>query len=1055
MKTLTKILLSIVALVFVSVVSAQTVITSKSYQTDFEDAQERGQWRRNSGLKGPKCPSKWFFGAPGANTGNFGLFISGDNGATNSYVTKPVSVVAYRSITLEEGYYELTFEWQAGGIYNVDGMYVCWVPENKVDTTKLASADKSPFLQTDFINEKYGLYFGADSLGLGQRTWNAITDTIYSDGTKYNLVFVWRNGVVGLTPPAAAIDNIMIKELGSCKKPTGLSVAQKGDDVVFQWRGEADCYDVRYSLGEGSAPVYIDSITTKYCEIKDLFAGIATFYVRSRCGEERSAWSSFEKFIYSTGGECLNFLNLDPKKCFFGSTKNPKTQAGVVDYGYLAMESRHTIHWKQDEYDVRTNTGAEALKTVPKGEIASVRLGNWGVKYEAECIEYDYMVDSAKSAILLLNYAVVLQDPDHEAAEQPKFTLEILYNNKPLDEYGCGEAFFTAGENTDGPGWYCVTDDVTNIPVWWKDWTTIAINLREYHGKSLKIRLQTYDCNQGAHYGYAYFTLGCSDGKIKGLTCGNDSAYNVFQGPEGFLYRWYLPTNREVTLSEERIFRVPSSDTLTYYLDVIQPTNKQCYYTLTASAVARFPFADAEVEQISEDCKNVARFQNKSCIIRVNQVTNKVTKTDDPCESFYWVFSDGTTSTAENPTHIFPDKGGTYTATLYARIADGLCEEDTTFVLTFPEVGQINQVIDESICFGDPYFMNGDPQKPIYVAGTYSDTIFNEYGCEVISTLNLTVLPKPQDSYVYDTICSHEEYYFGDELITETGIYKKSFKTENGCDSVSTLDIVINESLFIDFDSTVWVCEDDENLIVPYSVLSGNFLSCDVDMKSVTNNISYVAASNVVPMPDALVVPMPDSIVPGRYNLNLTFAESACGLESVDLPISVYYSKQIMAQRWNDVLAVKNEKFNHLWNDNDTSGYQFVAFQWFKNGFPIADATSSILYEPDGLDLEAEYSVLLTRLPDNVSIMSCVADLKDLSADTNDEVLVFETNKTLSVVTSQEASMRIWTSTGILVDTIDVKVGENTLSTLGLSGMYILDFLLDDGSREIKQVVFE
>ena len=43
--------------------------------------------------------------------------------------------------------------------------------------------------------------------------------------------------------------------------------------------------------------------------------------------------------------------------------------------------------------------------------------------------EYDYIVDSTKSAILLLNYAVILQDPNHESQDQPRFTLQILKSN--------------------------------------------------------------------------------------------------------------------------------------------------------------------------------------------------------------------------------------------------------------------------------------------------------------------------------------------------------------------------------------------------------------------------------------------------------------------------------------------------------------------------------------------------------------------------------------------------------------------------------------------------
>lgn len=1046
MKTLTKILSTFVSLMFVGVVSAQTVVTSKSYKTDFEDLREYKEWRLNTGRRGPSCFNKWYFGIAGANTGNAGLFVSGDEGATNAYVGKPTSVVAYRPIVLDEGYYEFSFDWQAGGVQNVDGLYVCWVPESEVDTSLLASIDKSPFLQTDFVNEKYGLFFGSDSLGLGQRTWNSLSDTIYSDGTRYNLVFVWRNGVVGLVPPAVAIDNIMITEVGLCNKPTNLSVAQKGDDVILQWKGDADSYDIRYTLGPDGEPHYIDSVTTKYYEVKDLFAGIATFYVRSRCGNERSAWTSLEKFVYSTGGTCLNYLNLDGR-CFTGKTTGLSMQPGMVDFGYLAMESRHTIHWKQDEYDARTLTGGVALKTVPPGEIASVRLGNWGVQYETESIEYDYIVDSTKSAILLLNYAVILQDPQHEAKDQPKFTLEILKNkNEPLDEYGCGEAFFTAGENTSGEGWYAAGGGSGEPVVWWKDWTTIAINLREYHGQSLKIRLQTFDCNQGAHFGYAYFTLGCSDGKIRGLSCAGDER-NKFEGPEGFLYRWYLPSDPDNTLWEGRVLDVDPNDTLTYYLDVIQPTNKQCYYTLSASAVARYPVADADYKIDVGNCQNVVRFTNKSSILRVNQVSGETTLTDEPCESFTWIFEKDDLSfrdsvEAEHPTYSFPEEGGIYNVTLKAYIAGKKCYADTTFAISLPTIGAVRDTTFATVCFGEPYMLNG---RPIFVSGTYSDTLLNEYGCEVISSLTLDVLPKPEDVLLYDTICSDVEYYFNDKLITETGIYRDTVKTLLGCDSITTLDILVNEALHVEFDSMIVACADDEEIVVPYNVTSGNLLAYNAKID--LGGGLFDEQADLVPEEDVLTIPMPDSIVPGNYSIGLTFSQKSCAPGEIILPVKVYYSKTVLAQRWNDVLAVKNEDYN--------GGYEFIAFQWYKNGQIIEGATSSILYQPEGLDLNAEYAVLLTRLSDNVTTMTCVAELKDLSGATDSRVLVFTADNALEVETAQVSKMKIWTPTGILLKEIDLTEGSNIISTSGMSGMHILDFLFKDEHREIKQVVFE
>ena len=148
--SISKISFSILFLLLAVLLSAQTVLNSDYYQTDFEDQAEYVNWRLNTGSRGSICANRWYIGEPGANIGKGGLYISGDNGATNKYVNTPVSVVAYRSFTLDAGYYELSFDWQAGGLSNVDGFYVCWVPENKVDTMYLASVDNS-FIQINFI----------------------------------------------------------------------------------------------------------------------------------------------------------------------------------------------------------------------------------------------------------------------------------------------------------------------------------------------------------------------------------------------------------------------------------------------------------------------------------------------------------------------------------------------------------------------------------------------------------------------------------------------------------------------------------------------------------------------------------------------------------------------------------------------------------------------------------------------------------------------------------------------------------------------------------------
>jgi hypothetical protein len=329
-------------------------------------------------------------------------------------------------------------------------------------------------------------------------------------------------------------------------------------------------------------------------------------------------------------------------------------------------------------------------------------------------------------------------------------------------------------------------------------------------------------------------------------------------------------------------------------------------------------------------------------------------------------------------------------------------------------VGASQDTIHETIGFGKPYVWNG---IPLYESGCYSDTIAGEYGCDVITTLNLNVLPASEPIEIKDTICSDEEYYFNGELITKTGVYTYEGESVFGCDSIVTLDIIVNESLHINFDSVVWACEDDENVTIPYSVTSGSFTACDLEV--VGDGKSYVSLNDVVPESNMLLFPMPKDVIPGVYDLNIKFAETSCGLDAISLPMHIYYSKSILVQRWGDVLAVTNENYN--------GGYDFIAFQWYKNGKPIEGAISSILYDPDGLDINAEYSVLLTRRDDNVTIKTCVAELYNL--DTNDtDVIVFKTDNTVEVDVPNAAKMKVWSATGILVKEIDLHKGNNTIS---------------------------
>ena len=537
--------------------------------------------------------------------------------------------------------------------------------------------------------------------------------------------------------------------------------------------------------------------------------------------------------------------------------------------------------------------------------------------------------------------------------------------------------------------------------------------------------------------------MGCSDGKIKGLTCG-DADSTIFKAPDGFKYKWYLPDKPEEIICDSQYFSRPATDTLTYYLDVIQPTNINCYYTLIASMVGRWPRAKVNCIHEVNSCHNTVTFDNQSYVKRINQITNDSVSTVEKCESFFWDFGDGKTSTSENPIHIYPDTGGVYTVRLSAGIADGKCTDDTIFTIVLPKVGEIVDTLHAVVCEGSYYEFNG---KSYSEQGYYSDTVLTDYGCDSIVVLDL-VIAYPFDTILYDTICSDELYVFNGEEIKETGIYRFVGETLYGCDSIVDLNIVVNQALYVNFDSLITVCADEKSFNVAYDIISGKILSYTAQI--VSDLDSYEETDVLRPIDSQLVIPMPEDIVPGKYMLNVKFGDESCGggKDGEKIPIEVLYSKDVLVQRWNDVLAVKNADYNG-------GNFEFTSFQWYKNGTPIEGAISSILYEEDGLDLDAEYSVLLTRLGSDIKLMSCVIDLFDYSQVDEDKKVVFsvsnDKSSTVNVSASSKARLRVWLSSGLLYKEFDIENGMNTIYLE--DGFYIFDFMFENNQRKIQQIV--
>ena len=116
----------VVAMFFSISIQAQT-ITPLPYFCGFEDATENAQWTLNpTATSAVVLPNKWFIGKAAAQMGLQSLYISGDEGQTNSYVTQKVAAVyAYREFILPAGQtHTISFHYRSLGD-NSCKLYVC------------------------------------------------------------------------------------------------------------------------------------------------------------------------------------------------------------------------------------------------------------------------------------------------------------------------------------------------------------------------------------------------------------------------------------------------------------------------------------------------------------------------------------------------------------------------------------------------------------------------------------------------------------------------------------------------------------------------------------------------------------------------------------------------------------------------------------------------------------------------------------------------------------------------------------------------------------------
>ncbi|MBD2753255.1 T9SS type B sorting domain-containing protein [Spirosoma validum] len=390
------------------------------------------------------------------------------------------------------------------------------------------------------------------------------------------------------------------------------------------------------------------------------------------------------------------------------------------------FDNGHLITKLSDGND--PNIKQTPIPMVAPGSKYSIRIGNAKGGARFDRIRATMLV-TPDNSLFQYKFAVVLQDPNHAVFQQPAFSLRITNaNGQPA---GCGYYEVTAAKKIDG--------FMDQGALRYRNWTTGAIDLKQYVGQTLTIEVTTNDCTESGHYGYAYFDAQCLKSEvIASSPCPSPGSDLTLTAPDGFeSYLWNTgQTTRAI------IVKPKEADRYSVKVRPFSSLNNACDFNI-----------DYTVPPLQKPYSHTATI----------------------CEGEGYVVGDTTYRTS-----------GTFTRRV-KRIGQP-CDSVVVATIQVKPMARHSQRV--SICEGEGFIVGDTTYR---TAGTFVRRIARDkQHCDSIVTTTITVIPLSRHSQRI-VICEGDSLAVGKSVYRTAGTYVDRIpRTAPLCDSIVTTTLAIS-----------------------------------------------------------------------------------------------------------------------------------------------------------------------------------------------------------------------------------------------------------------------
>jgi len=211
------------------------------------------------------------------------------------------------------------------------------------------------------------------------------------------------------------------------------------------------------------------------------------------------------------------------------------------------------------QYDM--NVGATKLIKIPSflGYTKSVQINVDEAGANANYISYDLLL-SRDNCMITFNYAMVLETPSHSGYSNPFFQIEVISldeNDVEISRLNPSTYYEVIGQLPVPEGWSAFTIGSRNGI--WQNWKQLSMDLSDYVGQKVRIKILITGCQPTAHWAYGYFVGKVGPDEIVVNSCKSPDTIATLIAPPGFQkYEWFENPN---DLPESQLSVVAASST--------------------------------------------------------------------------------------------------------------------------------------------------------------------------------------------------------------------------------------------------------------------------------------------------------------------------------------------------------------------------------------------------------------------------------------------------------------------------------------------------------------